>query len=529
MSLAEEDKSQRRNSGKFKFSRRLTQNSVDSDSNPSEEKTHSRRPRGFSRSSARSVQSDAISFGTVDHSAAHASRKSNADDSDVESSNGSLGQTEEDVWFPIDNSHRDDVKLSELDQLLNLSSESDVDRKEEEEKEAPPRDETQAEIPTEEPKTPLSRQDSNSTTEENRTNADGEDVSNESLRFSFFASKMDATVHAPDLGSLVDDNESFTSLFNDEHGAWWLDCYCPNPLEMKILARAFGIHPLTAEDIRMGESREKFDMFRKYYFVVYNTFENDPKEENFMEPIQFYLVVFSGGVLSFHFHPVTHCRNVRKRMRQLRDYVHVTSDWIAYAVIDDITDSFAPVIHGVEHEVDWVEENVYVHSHEADTKLVLARLGESRRKTMMMMRLLSGKSDVVRGFSKRCSEAPNAPSEEMALYLGDILDHLATMYQSLSSFESILGRSHFNYMGLLQMEFVDSSNRMTTVLGKVTVLGTILVPMNLVTGMFGMNVKVPGQDGSNLGWFFGILGFILFLIVSLSVLGTLYFRHISKS
>jgi len=39
------------------------------------------------------------------------------------------------------------------------------------------------------------------------------------------------------------------------------------------------------------------------------------------------------------------------------------------------------------------------------------------------------------------------------------------------------------------------------VLGKLTVLGTIVLPMNIICGMWGMNVKVPGQDIDNLYWF----------------------------
>jgi magnesium transporter len=39
------------------------------------------------------------------------------------------------------------------------------------------------------------------------------------------------------------------------------------------------------------------------------------------------------------------------------------------------------------------------------------------------------------------------------------------------------------------------------VLGKLTVLGTIVLPMNIICGMWGMNVKVPGQDVENLYWF----------------------------
>jgi magnesium transporter len=39
------------------------------------------------------------------------------------------------------------------------------------------------------------------------------------------------------------------------------------------------------------------------------------------------------------------------------------------------------------------------------------------------------------------------------------------------------------------------------VLGKLTVLGTIVLPMNIITGMWGMNVEVPGQKIDNQFWF----------------------------
>ena len=53
------------------------------------------------------------------------------------------------------------------------------------------------------------------------------------------------------------------------------------------------------------------------------------------------------------------------------------------------------------------------------------------------------------------------------------------------------------------------------VLGKLTVLGTIVLPMNIVTGMWGMNVLVPGQDVDNLYWFWSSKPFLMALIVFL--------------
>jgi len=377
-------------------------------------------------------------------------------------------------------------------------------------------------------------------------------------RFSFFHSESEETVHAPDIPSLVPNGESIQELFHNGEETWWLDCTCPTDAEMKMLAKAFGIHPLTAEDIRMQETREKVELFKSYYFVCFHTFEADKESEDYLEPINVYIVVFRDGILTFHFSPLTHPASVRRRVRQLRDYVDVTADWLCYAMIDDITDSFAPAIQAIEYEADVIEDAVFT-SRESDFSRMLQRIGESRRKVMTLMRLLSGKADVIKMFAKRCQDDANfeykgargrfnendvsystlssgsrvytnmqagdiqkqhnfgnaRPRAEIALYLGDIQDHIITMFQNLTAYEKIFSRSHSNYLAQLQCESLGENNKVTQMFSKVTIIGTMLVPLNLVTGLFGMNVKVPGQD-SHIAWFYGILG-VLLLLLGLSV------------
>ena len=68
------------------------------------------------------------------------------------------------------------------------------------------------------------------------------------------------------------------------------------------------------------------------------------------------------------------------------------------------------------------------------------------------------------------------------------------MTQNLNHYEKILSRSHSNYLAQISIEMTDANNQINDVLSKLTALGTVLVPMNLVTGLWGMNVHVPGQD-----------------------------------
>ncbi|KAG8532679.1 uncharacterized protein KY384_002556 [Bacidia gigantensis] len=143
-----------------------------------------------------------------------------------------------------------------------------------------------------------------------------------------------------------------------ERPTFWLDVLSPTDTEMRVISKAFGIHPLTAEDIMMQEAREKVELFPKYYFVNYRTFEQDVNSDNHLEAVNMYVVVFPEGVISFHFSMTPHPANVRRRIRQLKEYLQVSSDWISYALVDDITDVFVPLIQSIEDEVDEIDDAI---------------------------------------------------------------------------------------------------------------------------------------------------------------------------
>ncbi|OAJ37664.1 hypothetical protein BDEG_21663 [Batrachochytrium dendrobatidis JEL423] len=256
-------------------------------------------------------------------------------------------------------------------------------------------------------------------------------------RFMFF-SETTGVVRAPTFDEI--NLNKFDRPVKDilEDGPFWLDVCQPTPTEMFNISRAFGIHPLTDEDIQTPDTREKY--------------------------------------------------------------------WINYALIDDITDSFIPLIKFIELEVDNIDELVLILK-ESEQSDMLRRIGHARKQVTQLLRLLSTKADVVKMVINRCMERL-APDSETRLYLEDIHDHVITMMQNLLHSEKTLGRSHSNYLAQISIEITQASNRTSDVVMRMTALASILVPLNVVTGLWGMNVQVPGQevDGPvDLRWFFMIL------------------------
>jgi magnesium transporter len=161
-----------------------------------------------------------------------------------------------------------------------------------------------------------------------------------------------------------------------------------------------------------------------------------------------------------------------------------------------------------------IEDSVFT-ARSDDASNLLRQIGLCRKKVMAVMRLLWGKADVIKGFAKRCNEQYEmTPRSDIGLYLGDVQDHVVTMMSNLNHFEKMLSRSHSNYLAQIQVDSITTGNRANEVLSKITLIATILVPLNLVCGLFGMNVPVPGRETTGLGWFFGIVGFILAIVVA---------------
>lgn len=115
--------------------------------------------------------------------------------------------------------------------------------------------------------------------------------------------------------------------------------------------------------------------------------------------------------------------------------------------MDDITDSFAPLIRGIEFEVDSIDELVLILK-ESEQSDMLRRIGYCRKRMMSLLRLLATKVDVVKTIIKRgqvytnnneSSKLPNIRSE-VAIYLGDVQGKGSCVQKIIITFGYI---SHF--------------------------------------------------------------------------------------
>ncbi|KAI7833961.1 hypothetical protein BX661DRAFT_177883 [Kickxella alabastrina] len=311
---------------------------------------------------------------------------------------------------------------------------------------------------------------------------------------------------------------------------FWVDIMDPTAEEMAALAREFDVHPLTVEDILTDSAdRDKLERVagRGYALLIYRALgTQDQAQDQDQDQGQgqdqgpqvagFSVIIQDNCVLSFHdAHGSGHVRRTLGRLCGHWSAQASSPFYVAYALVDEITDALQAAMRAVEAEVQAVDALVMTTT---EKPLMLRQIGSARRRLLGIWRVLLGKPDVVRALMRL-----RPGEDDYGHYLTDVLDHLAVLLSLCAQCEMVLSRAHANYMAQLSLELGEITVGAGVFSNQWMVLAGILLPLQFVAGLFGMNVTVPwmGHEDTpevDTMWpWMGIFGgSMVFLVVSLA-------------
>jgi len=107
-----------------------------------------------------------------------------------------------------------------------------------------------------------------------------------------------------------------------------------------------------------------------------------------------------------------------------------------------------------------------------------------------------------RVLERLCEEGEEFLDPEARIYLRDALDGVIRLIEKGTVIRDALNTAQSNHLAHL-------SNQTNEVMRTLSVVATIMLPLTFVTGLFGMNVPVPGQESSGQFFFYGIVGGML--------------------
>ncbi|WP_458246303.1 magnesium and cobalt transport protein CorA [Streptomyces sp. MAI_2237] len=224
--------------------------------------------------------------------------------------------------------------------------------------------------------------------------------------------------------------ETFRELREARSGMAWIGLARPTESELLSLAAEFDLHPLSVEDAMEAHQRPKLERYGDTLFVVLRAarYLDAPEEVDFGE-----LHVFVGPdfVITVRHGAAPDLSAVRHRMEQSPELLRLGPEAVLYAILDAVVDGYAPVVAGVQNDVDEIETEVFRGDPEVSRRIYeLSReMVEFQRATRPLVGMLHG---LMAGFAKYETD------EELQRYLRDVADHVTHTSERVDGFRQAL-------------------------------------------------------------------------------------------
>jgi len=275
---------------------------------------------------------------------------------------------------------------------------------------------------------------------------------------------------------------------------------------IRHLGERFVLHPLVLEDIVNTVQRPKIEDYDSYLFIVLRMLR--PTGEGGFTSEQLSIILGSSHLFTFQEGLQGDVFDtVRERIRNGKGKIRgMGADYLAYALIDAIVDSYFSVLEDLGERIVNLEEDLTLA---ADTA-TLHEINNIKKEIIFLRKAVWPLREAV-SFLERGDSHLLSPSSH--LYFRDVYDHTVQVIDTVETYRDLLS-------GMLDLYLSSISNRTNEIMKFLTVIGTIFMPLTFLVGVYGMNFKYMPE----LEWHNGYYAVWVFM-VALSVAMIIYFRR----
>src|SRR5881398_2678224 len=291
-------------------------------------------------------------------------------------------------------------------------------------------------------------------------------------------------------------------------GLRWVNIEHPSPLECAWLEEQFGFHALDLEDVLSRNLRPKIDEYPEYLFIVlhFPVFDravgrlNAGELDIFVGPD--YLVTIPNQPLQ----PVEYLFERCRQKEELREQLFSKGPgFLLYRVVDDSFDYCFPMLRKIGNKLDAVEDEIFSGRSEE----VVRDISNVKQEIINFRKIVRPQRPVLRDLERT---KQRFLAQDLEIYFDDIVDASERIWDMLENYKEVVEALEDTNESVI-------SHRLNNVLRVLTSVSVILLPLTLIASIWGMNVRVPGEQS--------IVAFWIIIAVMLGVLSGLvaYFRR----
>ena len=278
----------------------------------------------------------------------------------------------------------------------------------------------------------------------------------------------------------------------------WLNIEKPTPEDMDYLAEHYPFHPLDLEDCLSRIERPKIDEYEDYLFIVvhFPVYDRETQMSRSSEIDFFiggdYLVSVHDGILTPIYKLFDDCQRDEQTRRQ---YMGTNPGRLLYAILDRLIDYCFVILDRVGKRIWRIEEEMFSR----DMRWIVQEISFVRRDIIALRRIVKPQIPIPTNL-----ELKDRPfiQEELDVYFGDIADGLGRIWDVLEDYRETIE-------GLSETSDSVTSYRINEVMRILTVISVIMLPLSLISSIYGMNVGLPLD---RYPWAFGPIIAVMLLI-----------------
>jgi magnesium transporter len=320
--------------------------------------------------------------------------------------------------------------------------------------------------------------------------------------------------------------QEFYEACRQQHGLAWIGLYEPTKEELSSVAQEFGLHPLAVEDVIKAHQRPKLERYAETLFVVLRPARYIDETET-VEFGEIHAFVGPDFVVTVRHGKASTLDRVRRRLESMPELLRRGPEAILYAIMDQVVDDYAPVVAGLENDIDEIETEVF-----SGNAGVSRRIYELSREVIEFQRATAPLAEML---SHLIQDGAKQVDQEVRRYLRDVQDHAIRTIEQAASFRELLNNIlnvNLTLVGLQQNEEVkvlteaameqneevkaltEASIEQNDQMKKISAWAAILFAPTLVGAIYGMNFDYMPE----LHWSFGYpYALILMLTISVSL------------
>ncbi len=283
------------------------------------------------------------------------------------------------------------------------------------------------------------------------------------------------------------------ALLADETNVVWVDLHDETAgqteLNKNVLLNVFKFHYLTVEDCLETRNQPKVEAFPDYiYFIVHGIKPEATNPTNFTtKELDGYLG--KNFVVTFHSERFKSIKVVKQQIRSNTFHCQRGAAYLLHQILDQLVDLYMPVVDDFENAINTIEDRVF-RMRKSDNKL-LEEIMDLRRSVVRMKRISVRQLDVLYRMSN--GEFPQIPSNIIPFYR-DVHDHLLRISDLSESYRDLVN-------GLFDIHFSVTAGKTNEVMKVLAVFSSIMLPLTLIAGVYGMNFDNMPELHSPYGYF----------------------------